>query len=225
MLHVIVFCASLLLSAHAADITEPAKCCVDRQFTVMVAALSGTYYPITGNAEVEDSYTYVAYDFYSKKVGYEYHLKVPGGNETVTRSIMDYTGGKIYTQLQDGNCYITDLKEQMEEPCVPADATYLGESTIGYGKESLIVKTWEYVEPGTDVMRRRTFTKDGCVPFASGYYGTVDKTPKNGVEFFTGYKPGIADDTIFDTAMKLSTCKAVYNPDGTKVTDAPMVGR
>lgn len=223
MLTFLTLTAAILVATHSAAVMpEPAKCCIDRQFTGKVSELSASHFPITGSTVFEDSYSYFAYDFYRKKTGVEHHIRLPNGTEQVSKSLLDYNQDMIFVETSNTTCYAQKLGVPMETPCVPADAVYLGTSRIGYANEAIVVNTWEYTPPGTDIVYKRTFTKDGCVPVAFAYYGTVNGVPKNGVQLYSDYNPGIADPTILDIDVDPAYCSKASD---FTTASSPNVGR
>jgi len=200
--------AAILVASDAAAVpaAEPPKCCVDRQFTGQMSEISGTHFPITGDSVFEDSYTFFAYDYYRKKAGVEHHLRLANGTEKVTKSLMDYNQGMLFVDTGNNTCYAEKILIPMEQPCIPADAVFLGESTLGYASESIKTLSWEYRPANSDIVYKRMFTKDGCVPIASAYYGTVNGVPKNSIQIFSNYSPGIPDPKILDTSVDPAYC-------------------
>merc|ERR1711963_723517 len=132
MLACVLSVVALATAAWGQDV-EPNKCCVDKTFMGQVSAVGGTYYPITGNVQFEDSYTFFAYDYYNKVVGAEFHLRLKNGSEQVTRSLLDYNTDTQYITTDNTSCVMTKIGMPMEDPCVPAGARYLGASKVGYG--------------------------------------------------------------------------------------------
>merc|ERR1712244_92228 len=192
------FSVAFLLAAQAvSQDVEPAKCCVDRQFTAQMASVGGRTYPITGSTVFWDTYSTVAYDYYNKRVGAEIHVRQPNGSEEVMGVLYDFNRKMQYGEKHDGSCFTAPLNDPMGEAWVSQNAKYLGEGKFGYGTESLAIQTWEYIIPGTDINTKRAFTKS-CVPVVSTYYGTIDNMPQNAVEFFSNYSPGIPDLSVLD---------------------------
>jgi len=222
LLHVLTVVAMVTL-AQAQD-AEPNKCCFDKTFTGQVGAVGGTYYPITGNVQFEDSYTYFAYDYYNKVVGVEYHLRLPNGTEQVTRSLLDYNTDTQYVTTDNTTCVSTKIGMPMEEPCIPADAKYLGAAKVGYGNEALTLWSWEHKVPNTDIVYKRSFTSS-CVPVLSAYYGTVNGTPKNSFQVYSGYTPGIPADVAATLKAPTGADQYCTKLDATLLaTEKPVVG-
>ncbi|GFN86264.1 mammalian ependymin-related protein 1-like [Plakobranchus ocellatus] len=175
LLYLATFTAAAVTLGFGQTSPEPPKCCIDRQFTVTIGEVGGSVYPLTGNTVFVDGYILLAYDYYKQRVGAETHRKQPDGSEKVTRVLTDFAAKRQYVD-ENNVCSILAITEPMEEPCLPANASFVGTATFGYGSASLEVNTWEY-ESSTDkgrVLIRRTFTKSGCVPVVESYYGMVE---------------------------------------------------
>jgi len=224
MLACVLSIVAMATAAWGQD-AEPNKCCVDKTFMGQVSAVGGTYYPITGNVQFEDSYTFFAYDYYNKVVGAEFHLRLKNGSEQVTRSLLDYNTDTQYITTDNTSCVMTKIGMPMEDPCVPAGARYLGASKVGYGAESMTLWSWEYQIPNTDILYKRAFTSS-CVPVISAYYGTVNGTPKNSFQMYSGYNPGISADIAATLKAPVDADKVCTKIDASYViaTEKPVVG-
>ncbi|RUS74907.1 hypothetical protein EGW08_017323 [Elysia chlorotica] len=190
-------------------LVEPKKCCLDRQFSVSIGEIGGKAYPITGNSVFLDGVTYLAYDFYKQMIGAESHMRQPDGSDKVTRTLLDYNTMRMYVD-DSGVCSILNITEPMEDPCVPANATYMGEVRFGYGTASLEVNTWEFerASGNSRILVRRSYTKTSCVPVIETYYGTVDGASTDVSHFFVNFKPGIDNpsDLVAPSAVAQSYC-------------------
>ncbi|KAK3794394.1 hypothetical protein RRG08_061061 [Elysia crispata] len=208
--------------AQTAQLMEPKKCCLDRQFTVAIGEIGGKSYPITGNSVFMDGVTYVAYDFYKGMIGSETHMKQPDGSDKVTKSLLDYNTNRLYL-TENGVCTILNITEPLEDPCLPDSATYMGSAMFGYGTESLEVNTWEFerASGNSKVLIRRSYTKTTCVPVVEAYYGTVDGASTEVTHFFVNFKPGV--DNPSDLEAPSASAQA-YCKDLTGQTNANIVG-
>ncbi|XP_050394611.1 ependymin-related protein 1 [Patella vulgata] len=180
----------LLLVAYA-ESADPTKCCVDREFEAYLDEAGSYFTPQDKEFHPIKGFTTIAYDFYSKRMNLRVHNTLENGTVINSNLLFDYAN-QIEYAIYKGICTAHKYHVPMRQPCIPANATYDGPLTMGYGSNTLKLETWKYPisELNSDV--KLSISQDGCVPVVESIY----IKGKNGADtdiiyIISNFTPGI----------------------------------
>jgi len=205
------------------------RCCFDNQYTAVLGEAGGTV--INGNAMPVDGSVELSYDFYKKVQATVTTERIQGSDPAAfktTKRLDDYANRVVYLTDENGNCVSYAQNSQvdfvMTPACVPAEATYLGNGTFGYGTETLHIDAWEWTE--VDAFKNFTLklaVTDTCVPVVEARYGYIihpnqaqesRKQPLELTYFYTNYHPGILNADNLQPPAVCPPPGSVQLPDG-----------
>jgi len=200
MLSVVVV-ALLVVVGTTMGQDEPAKCCFDNQWSAVLGQMggyaNGDPSATDNDLHVLDGYTIIGYDFYRKREGTASHFRQPDGTYDVKYEIRDFENRMDYTVKGNASCESRPLPDSMRmfPPCIPDNATFVGDGDLGYGSGMLGLNTWSFTvhnrTTNVDVNIRLAVTKKNCVPVAEVVQGHRNQRFFEITNFFTGYHPGL----------------------------------
>ncbi|XP_046363514.1 ependymin-related protein 1-like [Haliotis rufescens] len=173
----------------------PRPCCTHSVFQAVLGEIGGVYVSNASQAIPIDGWNKLFYDYDRKLMALEAHDRSLGRYQTVN-IVMDFNTKKQYI-TDNGRCTIVDIHEEMQHPCVPGSATYLGSSYFGYGEERVEFVSWEFPTRSSDVMVKLTVSSRNCIPITEAMYGTL-RGVKTAVSYsFAEFQPSIQDYGVF----------------------------
>jgi len=195
----------------------PPICCFDKQYTAVLSDIGGFYGGNNNNdLSLIDAGTVSAYDFYSQR---QASGSFAAGNNEYNSTIeifelRDWRRKLHYRKFgRFGNCTTEPLRTgKMPPPCIPGNATWVSNSTLGYGRSRLDIQVYEFDAAFSETLDagriKMGVTKD-CIPVIHFLTGTVNGTFFEMNLFYTSYHPGIQNVHAFDLA---DDCRTFYHP-------------
>jgi len=90
--------------------------------------------------------------------------------------------------MEDGSCIVLPWMETMASPCIPDNATSLGEVTVGAGVKG---NAFEFMEGAAKV--RMVVTADTCTPIIDSRVGRVFGEDQQRTQFYYNFTGSISD--------------------------------
>jgi len=176
---------------------EPARCCFDKEFYAVMGEVGGIADESHNNATIIDAHIEMAYDFYNNIQGMKIYLR---NIATAYYSILDFQNRREYNWQDNGTCTYKNMAASttMFPPCIPANATYLGPATLGYGQHTIKIHTWDFRAPipgmNNEVFRMHlSVTQGHCIPVVMTVVGDFSGAPTELSLFYVNYQPGLTD--------------------------------
>ncbi|ESO84142.1 hypothetical protein LOTGIDRAFT_155467 [Lottia gigantea] len=202
----IVYCCVLIVASN-----DP--CCTSNAFETVLSEAGGIYVSNATTVPI-DVWNKMYYDFNRKMMTLETHTRLSTGYYKQIKIIMDFRQ-QLEFAIEKGNCTVIPVKESMQKPCIPKNATYLGSNSIGYADEAIEFTSWEFETPNSDVSTKLTVSSKGCVPLTQSMYVNrgmcLHTTPNNktAVSYtFANFKPMITNDAVFQIP---ANCQQVHS--------------
>merc|ERR1711963_1204099 len=128
----------LVVGANAQSGTAPSPCCTANQFSVGTAVTIGK--SVNGKGVAQQGFMMIQYDWTNKLEYVEYNLTdMATQQEESYKVLQDFNNNQQYVTVKDGSCYIQPLMvSNMDPPCIPNDATFMGELTLNSGSGTLV---------------------------------------------------------------------------------------
>jgi len=177
---------------------EPTRCCFDKQFSSILGEIGGTVKDnVPTNFQLSMA---MGFDYYRGRDGTLGTYPLPDGTSFQVKTINDFNRKIIYTKTINGSCTAKAMRPGAVQfgPCLPDDATYVGNATFGYGSETITVNSWKFLDSASHITPKPeslvAFTEN-CVPFAQTVSGNLadDGALTQVTMFYTAYHPGLQD--------------------------------
>ncbi|KAK6169979.1 hypothetical protein SNE40_018483 [Patella caerulea] len=144
-------------------------------------------------------YNVMSEDFDAKLIGINTLVFNPGQSSVPTghRQVQDFNTKKQYSITPQG-CNVSDIVFDLQGPCVPDNAEYLGSNYFGYGVGSLKYDAYRFTLEKTDANITVIFTQGDCIPVLEGVSGVINGVAVDSTYTFTTYEKEIQDRSIFN---------------------------
>ncbi|CAG5122849.1 unnamed protein product [Candidula unifasciata] len=123
-----------------------------------------------------------------------------GGQEQIIRqTFMDFKHMVQYEYTPGGSCHTSTLNYGMLEPCMPENASYLGQSYMGAYNNQMVVNTWNFQRTNLnrDLEITIVVTADKCVPVSEHITGKIGTGKAESMIFFTNVTEQV-DNSVFE---------------------------
>ncbi|XP_046563099.1 uncharacterized protein LOC124271975 [Haliotis rubra] len=181
------------LSCLAAVTAHGTFCCMSGTWS---ATMSDIQVIASGQHITSDYY----YDSYHLTVAIQYYDFGTSTRKRVFRNrvVTDYAKRVRYYIAADGTCTKGNITETMLPNCIPVTSTYLGTSYIGTKKNGVKYDSWQIALAGLNATV--SYTNPDCILVGMAVVGTPT-VPVNQALFFSGYKLGIQNPSVFDVPI------------------------
>jgi len=197
-------------AAHGAGVKKVSReehepCCAPRYFTLkqesFVTSAEG------GSLKVEHLSIDVGYDSVSQQVSLKVIEDFYNGTDRYFKLIEDYTEEVSYLIIRHGDdeaCFVDKTEGRFPEECLPEDAAFLGESTLG--DYDLVLDNWYFAKDEGTKHIIKSVQHEGCVPVGL-LVRTFDKE--------TGKEISISDDRALDFSLGICDRDEYFKPPAT----------
>ncbi|XP_067673132.1 uncharacterized protein [Haliotis asinina] len=185
------------LSCLAAVTAQGKPCCMGGKWSATMMDIQ----VIASGQDITSDYYYNGYEMVTAVQYYNFGMS---GRVFRNRVVTDYGKRVRYYIAADGTCTKGNITETMLPNCVPVTSTYLGSSYIGAKTNGLKYDAW--LIPLGSLNATVTYTNPECIPVAMAVVGKLSSVSVNRALFFSGYKLGIQNPSVFDVPI---TC---YRP-------------
>jgi len=149
---------------------------------------------VNGKGVAQQGFMMIQYDYTNKLEYIESNLTdMATQNIESYKILQDFNNMQQYVILQDGSCYAQPLMEpSMVPPCVPKDATFMGELTLNSGSGQLVKgNAWSFMENNRNV--KMVVSQDTCTPIMRVAAGMIYGEEQQQTILYFNQSPGIAD--------------------------------